>query len=384
MITRLLRYARFGWLGLSLLFLIGCNLPNSVSNDGLPYAWIDSPLTQSEFAPGMIQIIAHASGPNGLSGLEFSVDGAVLEERPIAAETGQLAIESFGWAAEVPGVHTLALRAKDGEVWGTRAEVQVIIQGELPTNTPQTEVLATITPTFETLLATATFTPEACTDQATFIGETIPDGTVFQSGVNFSKTWTLRNDGTCTWTMGYNVVFVGGAQLGAPNSLPLSQNVPPGGLITLSLNMSAPQPQGTYHGDWKLQNEEGVQFGLGQGGQTPFWVEIEVYNQPSPVPDSENPTVAVSHSPSSPNQEQQITISASARDNVGVTQIKIYFQRSGDPSQLVKTCNNTNTCSVDLGPMAYGNYTYYAQAMDAAGNTSTTAVVNLYIAPVIK
>jgi hypothetical protein len=46
-----------------------------------------------------------------------------------------------------------------------------------------------------------TSTPEGCTDIAAFVADvTIPDNTVMAPNQPFTKTWRLRNDGTCTWT----------------------------------------------------------------------------------------------------------------------------------------------------------------------------------------
>ena len=42
------------------------------------------------------------------------------------------------------------------------------------------------------------------------IGETISDGTVFEPGETFKKTWTLRNEGDCDWTTSYKLKFIEG------------------------------------------------------------------------------------------------------------------------------------------------------------------------------
>lgn len=44
-------------------------------------------------------------------------------------------------------------------------------------------------------------------DWAQFITDvTVPDGTKYEPGETFEKTWRLKNIGTCTWTISYSLV----------------------------------------------------------------------------------------------------------------------------------------------------------------------------------
>lgn len=114
-------------------------------------------------------------------------------------------------------------------------------------------------------------------DWAQFVADvTVPDGTYFSAGASFNKTWRLKNIGTCTWTSGYSLVFVDGSQMGAPASVALTANVAPGGTVDLTAAMTAPSAAGTYRGNWKLKNAIAVQFGIGAGATSPFWVEIKI------------------------------------------------------------------------------------------------------------
>ena len=101
---------------------------------------------------------------------------------------------------------------------------------------------------------------ESC-DQAAFVDETIPDGSQFPPGTVFTKTWTLRNAGTCTWNADYDVVFSSGNRMNAPEVIPLAkESVPPGGSVTISIPFTAPLDGGSYRADFKLRNAEGVLF----------------------------------------------------------------------------------------------------------------------------
>jgi len=166
-------------------------------------------------------------------------------------------------------------------------EVQLTRVAEtLPTATVEPPpILATFTqaPSFTppaTITSAPSITPTIAVpcDRAQFVTDvTIPDGTDFAPGATFTKTWRLRNNGTCTWTSGYALVFDSGVALGGPASQQLTTGtVAPGQTIDVSVNLTAPAAVGTYRGNWRLRNASGAVFGIGPAGNLPFWVEVEV------------------------------------------------------------------------------------------------------------
>lgn len=109
----------------------------------------------------------------------------------------------------------------------------------------------------------------------------VPDGTRFESGEVFVKTWLLENTGSCTWTSSYSVVFDSSDSMGGPASFSLTESsVPPGEEVEVSVSLTAPTENGTYRGNWKLRDPSGKIFGLGSKGNAPFWVEITVGEPP--------------------------------------------------------------------------------------------------------
>jgi hypothetical protein len=105
---------------------------------------------------------------------------------------------------------------------------------------------------------------------------TAPDGSSFASGAAFTKTWRLMNIGTCTWTTAYNLVWAGGDAIGAPSSVKLPVDVPPGQMVDISVNLTAPTTSGHYKALFKISNASGAQFGIGDSASDPFWVDINV------------------------------------------------------------------------------------------------------------
>lgn len=115
----------------------------------------------------------------------------------------------------------------------------------------------------------------AC-DRAQFISDvTVPDGTAFAPNASFSKTWRLKNVGTCTWTTAYSVAFSSGDRMGGVDTL-IPQTVVPGQTVDVGVNLTAPSLAGSYRGFWILKNASGALFGIGSTFDKPFWVDIVV------------------------------------------------------------------------------------------------------------
>jgi hypothetical protein len=114
-------------------------------------------------------------------------------------------------------------------------------------------------------------------DWAQYVADvTVPDGTNFEAGTSFTKTWRLKNIGSCTWTTGYSLVFSSGEKMGGPDSVPLPSNVAPGQTVEISVNLTAPSAAGAYRGFWMLKNASGAVFGIGTTASKSFWVDIKV------------------------------------------------------------------------------------------------------------
>jgi len=115
---------------------------------------------------------------------------------------------------------------------------------------------------------TPTQTPLPC-NKPNFQSETIPDDSEFEPGENFTKTWTVRNDGTCAWTTDYRLVFTSGDQMNGPSAKAFSNTINPGENVTLSVGLTAPASDGTYTGTWVIEANDGERFGN-------YWTTIVV------------------------------------------------------------------------------------------------------------
>ncbi len=165
--------------------------------------------------------------------------------------------------------------------------------GELGTGTPGTPLTnatqVTTTPGAANTSAPGTPAPTGsggCTYKVTFIGDiTVPDGTVMKPGQSFTKTWRVRNDGTCVWgPTGHDlhaIAFTSGDQMSAPKQVSLPGVVDPGQTADVSVSMVAPTTPGNYIGYWMFRVDVGSsgtgQFvGIGSTGNQPLYVSIKV------------------------------------------------------------------------------------------------------------
>jgi hypothetical protein len=156
--------------------------------------------------------------------------------------------------------------------------VEASLSQAAPTSTPAPS--ATLIPTLiPTAIIPPTTAPSATVsncDRAAFVSETIPDDSVFAPNTAFTKTWRLKNVGTCTWSTSYALVFDSGDAMGAPAAINLTGAVNPGQTVDLAVNLTSPSAADTYRGNYKLRNASGVLFGVDASGNGPFWVQIQV------------------------------------------------------------------------------------------------------------
>jgi hypothetical protein len=89
---------------------------------------------------------------------------------------------------------------------------------------------------------------------------TIPPGTVLKPRELFQKTWQVENNGTCDWVFLHHLTFVGGDQMAGEDTR-LRKVIPPGKWTQISVDLEAPNREGTYTGYWRFADPDGNVFG---------------------------------------------------------------------------------------------------------------------------
>ena len=89
---------------------------------------------------------------------------------------------------------------------------------------------------------------------------TIPDNTPVTAGQAFTKTWKVRNAGSCAWDAGFKFAFTGGEQMGGA-TFTLPSAVAAGAVYDISVPLTAPNKSGTLRGNWRMSTAAGQFFG---------------------------------------------------------------------------------------------------------------------------
>ncbi len=98
---------------------------------------------------------------------------------------------------------------------------------------------------------------------AEFVADiSIPDGKIMLPGTTFTKTWQIRNVGSCPWDTSHKLYLDRGDALTDTTSIPLTKTVYPGDAVNLAVAMTAPTAEGVYTGYWRIATPYGGSFGV--------------------------------------------------------------------------------------------------------------------------
>ncbi len=129
-----------------------------------------------------------------------------------------------------------------------------------PTGTPTPPPSGSTPQVTVTAAATAVATVSSCYGLTYVSDVTIPDNTTMTPGNQFTKTWRVRNSGSCAWQAGFTLRFIGGEAMGG-SSVSLQDAVQPGNTTDISVALTAPTTPGTYRGNWRMTDAAGRYFG---------------------------------------------------------------------------------------------------------------------------
>ncbi|MGB8646010.1 MAG: NBR1-Ig-like domain-containing protein [Anaerolineae bacterium] len=262
---------------LLILALIGCQ--NSTASTNKPTVVINSPPSGSTYHVGDdVPVNSTANDAQGVTRVELQVDGATVRMDPSPVAQGQAQFSLIQtWKAAGAGTHNIIVRAynsagafSDTGLTITVAEAVAAAEPSAttfiatvvppPTSAPASTNAPTSIPPTAIPTNTNTPAPIFCTPSSQYIADvTIPDGTVVSPGASFTKTWRVRNNGTCAWDNSYAITFVGGTPL-ASGAAPIPTTAP-GAVVDISLTMTAPNSYGTFSGSWQLHAPNGALFG---------------------------------------------------------------------------------------------------------------------------
>jgi len=193
-------------------------------------------------------------------------------------------------AASVDAIYTQAAATVGAKLTQTASmftntPVTTATSIELPTLSATQTPLITNTPEFTatTLLINTQVPPtQVSCDNMAFVDDvTIPDNSPVAPGSKFVKTWKVRNNGQCTWSTSYRLIYGWAANwteivAAPPAGVALTKSVEPGAEYDVSVTLTAPIKSGVYMAAFRLQNDKGYNFG------TILFVQFQVNGTATP------------------------------------------------------------------------------------------------------
>lgn len=178
-----------------ILLLAGCN---SIASK--PHAWFDKPLSGSTLpylAITPVEIVFHGADINGVSQIEFYVNGVLVKSHPNPDTNNKLVTIQTGWLPSAPGKYTLQIRAQSlkGD-WSELATTSIVVLAAVAGDRSSEQDPRPTTDLFRGLMVTRTFrvlptktsTPTPRIIQSTFTPT--PTTTVTSGGETRFKTPT--------------------------------------------------------------------------------------------------------------------------------------------------------------------------------------------------
>jgi hypothetical protein len=156
-----------------------------------------------------------------------------------------------------------------------------VVDGSPTADLSATDTSATDTPATGTPAAgTQTGTPTTECDRAEFIADvTYPDNSSVKAGEVITKTWRVRNIGTCTWDNTYKLIFIRGEQMvGTSPADVITDPVLPNREVELSIKLTGPEINGIHWGVWQIHNGAGQPVLKADGKPQELSILIDVAN----------------------------------------------------------------------------------------------------------
>jgi len=253
-------------------------------------------------------------------------------------------------------------------------------ESEQPEETEETQPASTPSPTPQ---EESEPVPQDCAEKAAFYADvTVPDGTFFYQGDSFTKTWRFRNEGTCTWTTDYAIVFHSGDNMSAPIEVAFPETVLPGERVDISVDMKAPTRGGQQQSNWEFKNPAGEHFGAGSSRQDLFWVLIDVRfldenDEPQPDPSTLPPPETPSGCNAQQNMEYESQVVALVNQARGQNGLPPLTQNS--QLSAAALAHSTDMACNDFVGHSGSDGSHWTDRISVQGYSFSYATENIYV-----
>jgi len=165
----------------------------------------------------------------------FGSDTTKIRQRVVVGSTKDITLQMVAPASSGKVVSNWQMATDTGNLFGPVLTVSITLPG-------------------------TTTTTSGCYNATLVSDVTIPDGTELNPGESFTKTWEIKNSGTCNWNSDFKITFVGGDFFGS-DTTKIRKNVDAGDTANISLRMEAPSGSGKITSSWQMADDGGNVFG---------------------------------------------------------------------------------------------------------------------------
>jgi hypothetical protein len=195
------------------------------------------------YQAGELSAVGDASAVDELSAIMWAVTDPRGTTSVFKADLSQ---PSFAWTAPaITGTYRLAATVAGLD----RGSLDITVAAPAPV---LTDTVAT-GDADEASVEEEEETADAANLKAAFVADvTVPDNTLFEKGEEFVKTWRMRNSGTEDWPADTVMVFASGSELAKVKEVEVGA-VKAGDNVEISVEMQAPDENGSFRSVWQLQ-----------------------------------------------------------------------------------------------------------------------------------
>jgi hypothetical protein len=172
-----------------------------------------------------------------VGGKMFGSDTTKIRQRVWVGNTGDISLSMVAPAGAGTVVSNWQMSTDDGKFFGPVLTVSIALPGIAPTTTTR-----------------------SCYHATLVSDVTVPNGTEFKPGDTFTKTWEIKNSGTCDWNTNFKITYVGGNMFGS-DTTKIRKFVGEGDTTNISLPMVAPSGSGNVTSSWQMATDSGTLFG---------------------------------------------------------------------------------------------------------------------------
>lgn len=216
--------------------------------------------------------------------------------------------------------------------------------------------------------------PPDCMNSASFVADvTIPDNSNVEGGTTFTKTWRVRNTGTCIWGPQYTLAHYSDEQMGVLAPIPL-EVTRPAEEVDISVDLRAANSLGIHRANFVIKNPEGLIMSIDEDSR--LWVIINVTSTVTMTPSATRTPTTIVGTPDGSVTATSTGATGTTSDGV-LADVPAACSVSLNEAKLIETITAVNAYRARNNLPAYGVDALLSEA--AQRHANDLACNNLFV-----